>query len=270
MTPDPRAVALLAAYFVVSAWVLFRFRRFAAVFATLIMLLFPILSDTSDWNTWFDWAKRYSVLVGVFMLAVVQAYPRHRASQWLLRCIPFVLILNVLEAALLELPRTSPLNGVLLIAVAACIPVQLSWDDRWQRYGFRGAFWQAAFLFTLARLYVLNPQFENTFVGALLVIVLASLLSLWQRDSFNYLAWRAYTLYALVLQDSFWPRSSDWFYPVWLHAGNRTQWHGTLFANVWLAINVVLVGLMIYERLRALKWSRVQPAAELRQHVARV
>jgi hypothetical protein len=270
MTPDPRAVALLAASFALFAWVLYRFRRFAAVFATVMLLLFPILSDTSDWNNWFDWVKRYTVLVSAFMWAVLQAYPRHRVSQWFVRIWPFLLILNVVEPALLEFPKVSPLNGILLLIVAACGPLQFPWSDRYQRFGFRGVFWQAAFLGTLARLYALNPEFENSVVGLLVVIVLASLFTLWQRDTFNYMSWRAYTLYALLLQDSLWPKSSDWFYPEWLHAENRTTWHGTPFANVWLALNVVLAGLMIYERLRALRGNRLQPAPGLSRSVAGV
>ena len=211
-----------------------------------MMLLFPILSDTSDWNTWFDWVKRYSVLVGAFILIIMNAFPEHRVTRWLVRIMPFVLILNVLEAALLEFPNTSPLNGILLIGVAICVPLQFSWDGHYRRFGFRGVVWQAAYLLTLARLYTLNPQFEDSFVGLLLVIVLASVFCVFERDTFNYLTWRAYTLVALDLQDSLWPKLSAPFYPAWAHADNRARWHGTPFADAWLALNVVLVGLMIY------------------------
>jgi hypothetical protein len=250
MTPDPRAVALLAVAFGSLGWAMYRFRRFAAVFATVMTLLFPILSITSDWNNWFDWAKRCSILLGVVMLAIPQAYPRNRFALWFVRLWPFVLILNVLEGAALEFPNLSPLNGILLIAVGLYVPFQLTWDERYQRYGFRGPFWQAAFLSTLARLYVLNPEFENAVVGAVLVLVLASVFCLWQRDSFNYPSWRAYIIYGVLLQDSLFPKLSDQFYPAWLNAENRTLWHGTPFANAWPAVNVVLVGLMIYERHR--------------------
>jgi hypothetical protein len=64
-----RFVLTIALFAVATALIAIglRFLPRAAVWATGGMIvLFPFLSDTSDWNHWFDWAKRYSVVVPVF------------------------------------------------------------------------------------------------------------------------------------------------------------------------------------------------------------
>jgi hypothetical protein len=100
-------------------------------------------------------------------------------------------------------------------------------------------------------MYVLNPQFENGIAGALIVISLASLLCLADRDSQNYVVWRLYTLYLLVLQDSIFPALSDYLYPTWLHVENRVKLQGTPLAHAWLALNVVAVAALVFQRARA-------------------
>jgi hypothetical protein len=110
--------------------------------------------------------------------------------------------------------------------------------------------WQLANLSTLAHLYVLRPNFENSTAGAVVVITLASPFCLGERKSHNYVGWRPYTLYALMLQDSIFPTVSDHLYSAWPHPENRLQFHGTAFAHGWFTLNVGLVAFLLYRRLQ--------------------
>ena len=229
-----------------------RFLPRAAVWVTGGMIvLFPFLSDTSDWNHWFDWAKRYSVVIPVFLLAVVRHRPEHPLARMFARAMPAVLIINILEGAALDLLGPSPVNGVCLLLVAVLVPWRFTWDEASRQLGFRDPVWQVATLLALTRLYVMNPQFENMVAGAILVLWLTSLACLLERDSQGYVMWRAYTLYGLVLQDSILPGLSEFVYPEWIHPENRLRLHGTFAGNLWLAVNVGLVALVIVRRLRA-------------------
>lgn len=252
------AVALLAAGIALFALGMRYFPCCAALLTAIMLVVFPIWADSSDWN-WFDWLKRYSLLISAFLWAVLSAFPDHRWSRRFVRAMPAILALNVLEAAALDLPGPSPLNGILLVCVALCGPIRLKWDSVQRRFGFRNAYWQAAYFLTLARLYVLNKEFENGFVAALLVIILASLFCIFERDTHNYLTWRLFTIYPVLLQDALLPKISDAFYPEFLHAENRVKWQNTLFFRSWLALNVVAVALMIFHRIRAARRSSVLP-----------
>lgn len=229
-----------------------RFLPRAAVWVTGGMIvLFPFLSDTSDWNHWFDWAKRYSVVVPVFLLAVVRHRPEHPLARIFARAMPAVLIINILEGAALDLLGPSPVNGLCLLLVAVLVPLRFTWDEASRQLGFRDPVWQVATLLALTRLYVMNPQFENMVAGAILVLWLTSLACLIERDSHGYVMWRAYTLYGLVLQDSILPGLSEFVYPDWIHPENRLRLHGTFAGNLWLAVNVGLAALVVVRRIRA-------------------
>lgn len=241
------------------AYGLSRFPRPAVWTTGLMLVLFPFLSDTSDWIYWFDWVKRYSVVIPAFTWAFLHDRPNHRFSRVLAVVLPWVLILNVLEAGLLELLGPNPLNGVLIVIVGVCVPYKWTQDGAQRQLGFRNPLWQVAYFMTLLRLYVLHPQFENGTAGAVIVVTLASLLCLVERDSQNYVCLRLYTLYFFVLQDSFFPNFSEHLYPVWLHAENRVLLQGTPFANLWLVLNAALVVALVVQRVRA--WPAKSPTA---------
>ena len=76
-------------------------------------------------------------------------------------------------------------------------------------------------------------------------------LCLADRDSQNYVGWRLYTLYLLVLQDSIFPGGSDYLYPTWLHVENRVKLQGTPLAHAWLVLYVVVVAALLIPRARA-------------------
>lgn len=244
-----------------------RYRRLAVWCTGLMLPAFPLLADTSDWTNWFDWAKRYSVVVPTFLWAVLHDRPAQPGARWLVRAMPVVLCINVLEAAVFELQGPNRANGVLLAIVAVCGPWALAWDEPTRRYGFRNVTWQVAYMLTLARLYVLHPSIENITAAALLVLTLASLSCALARDTQPYLDWRVYTLYLVLLQDSLFPSWSDRLYPDWLHAERRAAWAGTTWAQAWLGLNAAAVAVLATQRVRDLvRWRRlgnisVSPAA---------
>ena len=229
-----------------------RLPRAALWLTGLLLPVFPLFSDTSDWDSWFDWVKRYSVIFPTFLWAFLHARPEQRFSRFLAAAMPYLLILNVLEAGFLDLLGANPLNGALVILVAGCVPLRWTREGDPPLLGFRDPLWQAAYSLTLARLYVLNPTFENSTAGLLIILVIASLLCLIQRDSRNYLTWRVYSLYIFILQDSIFPTLSDHLYPAWLHSSNRVQWQGTWLADLWLVLNFALVAALLFRRI----WTR--------------
>ena len=247
----PLAVAIFVTANVLLAYSLRRFVQPALWITGVMLVLFPFLSDTSDWNTWFDWVKRYSVVIPAFLWAFLHSRPEHRLSRLIARALPWVLVVNILEAGLLELLGQSPTNGALIVIVALLLPTKWTQEGAHRQLGFRAPFWQLAVILCLGRMYVLNPQFENGTAGALLVISLASLLCLADRDSQNYVGWRLYTLYLLVLQDSIFPGGSGYLYPTWLHVENRVKLQGTPLAHAWLVLNVVVVAALLIPRARA-------------------
>ncbi len=256
MVPFAVLVALFALAAGAFAFALRRFRRTAVWFTAAMLVLFPLLSDTSDWFTWFAWVKRYSVVFPAFLWAFLHAYPEHVMARWTAKFIPVLLMVNVLEAGVLELQGPSPLNGALLIVVGLCVPWRFTLDARTRQLGFRDVLWQLACLLTLARLYALNPTFENITAGAIIVLLLASLSCAVERDSQGYVGWRLYTLYFLILQDSLLPTWSDPLYPDWMHNDRRALGNGTLGAKLWLGLNVLVVAALVFRRVRALVMAR--------------
>ncbi len=254
-------LALFALVISAAAAALRYLPRAAFWVSALLALAFPFLSDTSDWDTWFDWAKRYSVVIPVFILATIRYRPDHPASRVFARWMPWVLIVNILEGAALDLLGPSPVNGACLAAVALLVPWRFTWDEPSRHLGFRDPLWQVATLSALTRLYVLNPQFENVVACAIVVLWLTSLACLLERDSQGYTTWRGYTLYVLVLQDSIFPSFSERLYPAWLLPENRARLAGTTWGDAWLVLNVLLVAAVVLLRVRAWRAARTTAAA---------
>lgn len=263
MVPSfPLAVLIFVTANLLLAYLLRRFARPAVWITGLMLVLFPIFSDTSDWNDWLTWVKRYSIIIPAFLWAFLRDRPGHRFSRILRVALPWVLILNVLEVGLFEMLGPYPLNGVAIAIVGLCIPLKWSQSGAQRQFGFSDPLWQAAYLMTLTRFFWLHPRFENGTAGALIVLALASLLCAVERNSQNYVGWRLYTLYLFVLQDSIFPSVSDYLYPTWLHVENRVKLQGTPLAQAWLILNVVVVVALLIQRARAWRaQSALAPAA---------
>ena len=121
MAPNfPLSVAIFVLAMVLASVALCGNSRVALWFTGLLLLLFPLLSDTSDWNSWFDWVKRYSVVFPTFLWAFLHARPESRLSHFLAAAMPYLLILNALEAGVLDLLGANPLNGARVSLVAGC------------------------------------------------------------------------------------------------------------------------------------------------------
>lgn len=261
----PLAVAIFVTTNLLLAYALRRFVRPAVWFTGLILILFPLLSVTSDWYSWLTWVKRYSIVVPAFLWAFLRDQPGHRFSRFLVAALPYVLILNVLEVGLFELQGPNPLNGVAIAIVGFCVP--LKWSQRGAKcqFGFRNPLWQVAYVMSLARFFWFHPSFENATAGALIVLALASFLCAAERDSQNYVTWRLYTLYLLVLQDSFFPHLSEHLYPDWMHPEDRLLLQGTPLAHGWLILNCILVTALLVQRLRARCTMSAAEAANYKQ-----
>jgi hypothetical protein len=231
-----------------------RWKRAAFLFAVVMAVAFPIFSDTRDWSSWFDWAKRYSVVLPVCLLAFANG-ERHRfphAADKLRRFFPWILALNVAEAGILELQYGHWINGVALMLLSGAFPFRWSFASRWDVLGFRDAPWPVVTSSTLALAYLLNPVIGDGVFMAVSILVIALLACLMSRDSHLWFSWRAYTLYFAVLLDSFVPASSSFMYPELLHKGNRIRLlEGTVVHTGWLLLNTGLVAGVLGRRWRA-------------------
>lgn len=56
------AASLFVATCSAFSWACIRWKRAAFAFAAAMAVAFPFLSDTSDWSSWFDWVKRYTIV----------------------------------------------------------------------------------------------------------------------------------------------------------------------------------------------------------------
>lgn len=249
---------LAASLFVVACstftWACIRWKRAAFLFAAVMVVAFPIFSDTSDWSTWFDWVKRYSVVVPVCFLAFANG-ERHRfprAAEALRRWLPWVLAVNVAEAGILELQYRQWVNGVALLLLSGALPFQWSFGSRWDVLGFRDVPWPIAVSSTLMLTYLLNPAIGDSVFMAMSILVIALLAPLMGRDSHLWFCWRAYTIYFAALLDSLLPSLSPYMYPEPLRVGRRIHLlDGTVVHSAWLALNIGLVAWVVWRQCRA-------------------
>ena len=117
--------------------------------------------------------------------------------------------------------------------------------------------WFAAYTGAIGRIFLFNPAFENIALGALIIYVtLLGALAL-ARDTHDFISWRIYTIYFVVLQDSIFPAASDWLYPTWMQPDPRlAALEGTVIDYAWLATTTVLVAAVLWRR-----WRTVRPRA---------
>ena len=82
-----------------------RYRTFGLCLMVLLAVLLPFLSDTSGWNNWFDWAKRYSIAIPVTLWAWIlwrasTGKNKGQVYTWMVRIIPIILVINILEVSI--------------------------------------------------------------------------------------------------------------------------------------------------------------------------
>ena len=258
----PLSLAIFALFVgcVLFTAALIRAPRAALAFTTALLVVFPFVADTSDWVGWVDGLKRYSILIPAFMCAYVHARPADRFSRFFTRALILALALNVAEMAVGELVYDHVPNAVFLLLVALTTPY------RWERsgsaglLGFRDSLWLAAYAAAIGRIFFFNPAFENISLAAIIILVIALGAAAVTRDSQTFLVWRIYTITFVVLQDSIFPATSEWLYPVWMHPENRAAaLNGTLFDHAWLGVTGALVAAVLWRRAR--DWQRARTPA---------
>lgn len=227
--------------------------RVALPIVLALGLAFPFLADTSDWSSWFDWAKRYSVVVPVILLAYAYAARARGATglAWVPRVFPWVLAINVAEASASELQHQHWLNGALLGLAALTTPRPWSFDGRDGLLGFRDPAWQLVNTLGLTTMYVLNPVIEDGFFDAISCLWIAQLGALVLRDPQVWFSWRAYTLFVMVIQDSFVPAFSKHVYPPSFHPEQRSALGGSPLHGLILALTATALVYSVVRRYRA-------------------
>ncbi len=247
---------LAAAYWAVALLVIYAFVRtpwIAVAVSFGIVVVFPFASDTSDWVGWFDWAKRYSIVIPIAMLALWHYRPRSRAARVMAKIIPIAFAINILEAALFEMTSGAAWNGALLLVLVLTVPWRWSYDDRTRSVGFSDTPWQVASIVTLMAMYLFNQQFENIVFVAASSLVIAGLAIVVMRNNHYYVVARSYSLYVAALQDSFFPDVSDGQYPEPFHPATRTLLRDTWFGEGLMLLGTALVLLVVIQRVQSLR-----------------
>lgn len=252
--------ALVLVVGVTAATALFiRVRLTGLVFFTVMASIFPIVADTSTWNHWFDWFKRYSVAIPICVWAWVLwrptwSRPAGRLYRLVVRWMPLILLVNVAEVALKQYGAGFIPNAILLGILTVTIPI--GWHEDAQRHtGFDDWPWVTALTLSLTMVYVLDPGFKNIAFGALAVLWIAFAACIFQRSTHTWFTWRAYTLAILVFQDSIFDNVSDFLYPPFMHPDSRGLLQGTAFEFVLLGATGVLVVLVLEDRVtRLVAW----------------
>lgn len=250
-------LALIFAACVVGSTLFFlRFRTVGLAFFVVMAALFPFFSDTTHWDHWFDWVKRYSVAVPICLWAWVLWQAERGGTgavyHWAVKLIPFVLLANVTEVALKEIGTGAWVNATFLVVL--CITMPWKWEtDSKQMVGFEDWPWVTALTVSLTVFYVLDPGFKNVFFGAVAVLWVSYLVPVVLRNTQTWFTWRAYTLAYLIYQDSMADWLSDYLYPPLLHADSRIRLQGTAFEYSLLALTGVLVVAVLVDRAKRLR-----------------
>ena len=89
------------------------------------------------------------------------------------------------------------------------------------------------------------------YVYCFIFILKSRKLMTWQqRDWVSWFFIRAYSLYALVILDSFLPWVSEYLYPSFMLPHNRLLWHGSVLDMMWVVCNGCLVLFLLFQRFR--------------------
>ncbi|MEM7153807.1 MAG: hypothetical protein AAF799_13245 [Myxococcota bacterium] len=239
-----------------------RYRGATLVLLVLAALSFPALADTSDWTSWFDWAKRYSVMfpccLWAWLMWRAESGHEHRGAlhRGVTKLVPLLLALNVLEVAVLQFGAGQHLNAGCLVVLGLTTPLTFTTDPSSRVVGFRDAAWITAFTTSLTLVYLLDPVILNTAFGAIAILLIAGGAALFVRDSQVWIAWRSYTLVLLILQDSYSNALSDWLYPDFMHPGARAVLAGTPVEYGLLAVSVLSLSLVVMDRVQRFRSRR--------------
>ena len=259
----PLSLAILAMFVGNALFALWQIRapRAAFWFNAAMLAAFPFLSDSSDWEGWLDGLKRYSIIIPALLCSFAQGWPDHRFTRPVERFLLAALVINIVEMGVGELVYNHVPNALLIFLVAATTP--LRWERRGptRRLGFRDALWFAAYTGAIGRIFLFNPAFENIALGALIIYAtLLGALAL-ARDTHDFISWRIYTIYFVVLQDSIFPATSEWLYPAWMHPENRAAaLDHTVIDYAWLAVTSVLVSAVLWRRWHTFR--QLRPGAD--------
>ena len=229
----------------------FRFKFFALCFTAFMLPAFPFFADTHDW-IWFDWSKRYSVLLITLLICLVQylhqrnPHTRNRLIRWTtLYILPFVLFANILEGTLVDFFSKNYLNVIVAALLIATIPnFWAKWYiDKDNILGF-GSYWDWCILYTTWNAYLVvcngGTVFQNIYIPALIILVINLLACLLARNWHIWFATRAYCIFLIASIDSFFPSLLP----------NIQLTFSTEILKIWGIFNIIFAGFLIYRTFK--------------------
>lgn len=197
--------------------------KLSSIFMSILLIAFFFLAKTDDWSSWFDYAKRYSVIIPVTLLSIamyldsISSMPSSKFKKFIACCfLPVLLQLNIIEAVVAAFQNDILLNAFNGLVLCITMPLVLGkWffnEDHMVGFGER-LDWIAAYsLWNCIFIFNIFTEEWNLRTAALLILIIAIGFSKWKGNWHSWLFARAYSLYLILLIDSFYPELMPSFY----------------------------------------------------------
>ena len=133
-----------------------------AILTTIVMsILTPIYGYTDDWE-WFDWVKRYSLLIGsiiAYTPIMVKKYSNNNQFDSLFSIMGTgIMALNVIEAGASEIQQKNIYNGILCIITGLLTP-KFKFNKNYS--GFTSLLWWSCYYGTLHHFILYNKFWKG-------------------------------------------------------------------------------------------------------------
>lgn len=258
----PLFILLCVTAFLFS-WLATRYKKTALVILILVMITLPFFANTSDWTHWFAWVKRYTILISTLLLIittlVVKKYEHTKIATSCLVVIFILLFINMIEVGLYDFGEGNQVNGILCILLGFLIPIHWGLDGKKNVIGFNSALWVITHTTLLSYTYLFNTDFQDFSLYALVAIWLPLLGILLQKDWCYWLMYRILILYFVIVLDSVYPSiSTRYFYPAFLHPAGKMALNASIYPQLLLTLNIILVALLLGQRIMMI-WKKVKP-----------
>ena len=179
--------------------------RTAALYLTLLIaIIFPFISDTERWNL-FYFAKTYSVVIPIFILAFIQSKFYHELEwiknlqTYIPNLVKFVFILNILEGCLLLLSIDQYILLVVGLILIITMPT-FSFNEH-QNIGFENIPWVMCYTLCFILAVILYPNQTNFIFPITIAVFIPIVFCYFIKDWSKWFSFRVYSIYFILVLD---------------------------------------------------------------------
>lgn len=186
-----------------------KYRVSTLILSIIIAIIFPFVTDTTGWSS-FLWIKYYSVIIPVilFSFSKCKAHFKHESLQQTFKIMPkvvhFFLALNLAEAAVYVYSLGNFIIALFGIILIITMP-KFCYDEK-EDIGFEDKWWVIGYTLCLAIGLFSYPQQSALLSSGIAILVVALLSCAFVRSWRNWISFRVYSLYYLIVLDGFFTR----------------------------------------------------------------